>query len=751
MSWVIRKITCQDIKGFNGSYEFSFESGLNVIYGPNGQGKSSIVDSLRWALIGKLPKVDAIAAGSQSLINKNAGLVNGMPEVIVEMTNNDNENMIIIRRGHKKPISSREYGGLTPGQEGLEPLEVSVHGDSYTGWYGEAQEIIEEKLGLKSSTLAKCSVVAQEDIMSIVSGKETELNNILHDLLGIRSLVDIGPELSEGKRKADSVVKKLNKELSGNDSPINKWTSQNDLLDAELNAKQSQAQSEHNFKLHEVEERSQIEDAIIQRFVECETLLADDYSTLEISDRFIENQKKVDQLSGQDPTHENAKQLVAESEKNKSLLTELNRIDEFWRDCNIIMSELLDEEELNLVSLASKKNEKEESFHNKKAEQKALDLSERLSTSIIEHLDSSSEDLDECPICKSPAEHAKMKSLAEELMSPETVAIRSKLKSEVEVLEEAHNDSKALYESAEELHTKIHSGVNEIDLIIAKLPNNVNLATKSEKQLLSSSNEISDFLIEIKRVKDIVLQRNKEIKEQEGDLDTQSEKWRKSTIEPLRQYLVEISALIQLLDAFSTVDNHATRLQQAQDDQALLSDRLDRAKALKTMLSELLKNLHISQRNNAIQAINNALPEINVIYREVCSNPQYDHLQIDPTIKKGSIVYSFRTLPQQRTFGDVAAVVLSGGNQAVASIAALMALAAGGSHQFPSLILDDPCVQMDPETIERWAKAASNFTQNQQLIVFTHQPEVADHLENNGAFRDDLNGWNQGTLPGRGQ
>ena len=110
-------------------------------------------------------------------------------------------------------------------------------------------------------------------------------------------------------------------------------------------------------------------------------------------------------------------------------------------------------------------------------------------------------------------------------------------------------------------------------------------------------------------------------------------------------------------------------------------------------------------------------------------------------------MYSFRTLPEQRAFGDVAAVVLSGGNQAVASIAALMALAAGGSHQFPTLVLDDPCVQMDPETIERWAGAASDFAQNQQLIVLTHQPEVADYLEENGASRDDLQGWNQGVFP----
>ena len=44
MSWIIDKVTCQDIKGFNGRYEFSFQQGLNLIHGPNGQGKSSIVD-----------------------------------------------------------------------------------------------------------------------------------------------------------------------------------------------------------------------------------------------------------------------------------------------------------------------------------------------------------------------------------------------------------------------------------------------------------------------------------------------------------------------------------------------------------------------------------------------------------------------------------------------------------------------------------------------------------------------------------
>ena len=80
MSWIIRQITCQDLKGFNGQYVFPFQAGLNVIHSENNQGKSSLVDSLRWALLGKYPKVVAIHAGSYSMINKNAGTQNGMPE-----------------------------------------------------------------------------------------------------------------------------------------------------------------------------------------------------------------------------------------------------------------------------------------------------------------------------------------------------------------------------------------------------------------------------------------------------------------------------------------------------------------------------------------------------------------------------------------------------------------------------------------------------------------------------------------------
>jgi len=751
MSWIIRQITCQDIKGFNGRYEFPFEPGLNVIHGPNGQGKSSVVDGIRWALIGELPNVEAIRTPSQSLINKNAGLANGIPEVIVELVNSENgEEMTIIRRGHKKATAANESAGLTDVQKegGLEALEVSVSGNHYTGWYSDAQKMIEEQLGLKSSTLAKCSVVGQDDIMTIIAGKETDMNNLMHDLLDLRTLVDIGPILRQGRSDAETRRRNLNDELEGPASPKAIWDAKNEQLDEDLETRQKQARDEYGFEWTEVEDKPQTEEAIVRRLVECETTLDVDFSESVMGERVTEIQTTVDELAGRDPTHERARNLGIESERVDRLIDDLESASEFWNERETEMSELLGTEGLDLFTLATAKQEKETSYNEMLAEKEALDLSEKLSTSVMDHLDAHSE-LDECPICNSPAEHAALKTAAVALMGPKIVALRSELNSAVETLGDQVEDLSTKYESAEELHTSIHTGVSNFTAVVDRLPDDMGMGVPSAEELLAGATAISAFVVEIERVKEICEERQKAIEEEQEQLEEQSETWREETMEPLRATLREVNTLIQLIDAYSARENHADRAEEAEIAQAELSTRLDLARGLKAMLGGLESALTASQHENAAQRINEALPQINDIFSTVCANPQYDRLQVDPSIKNGKIVYSFRTLPEQRAFGDVAAVVLSGGNQAVASIAALMALAAGGSHQFPTLVLDDPCVQMDPETIERWAGAASDFAQNQQLIVLTHQPDVADYLEENGASRDDLQGWNQG-VPGRG-
>ena len=752
MSWIIDKVTCQDIKGFNGRYEFSFQQGLNLIHGPNGQGKSSIVDSLRWALIGELPKVDAIRQNSQSLINKNAGLANGMPEVVVELINlESNENMTIIRRGHKKATLKTENTGLTDGQKdaGMEALEVTVAGEHYSGWFGEAQDIIEEQLGLKSSTLAKCSVVGQDDIMSIIAGKETEMNSLMHDLLDLRTLVEIGPILDAGKKKADQKRKSFLERLEGPASPIAIWENTNSLLSEELEAKQQKARDDFGFDWDEVEGRFQVEEAIENRLEECETALEVELSEVEIIDRVTEIGDSVDKLAGKDPNHEVETNLATENTVVKRAFDDLKSASKFWNKRKSEMSELFGDNELDLIKLAKAKQDKENLYNAKKAEKENHDRSERLASSVLDHLDAHSE-LDECPICNSPAEYAELKKTAEDLMGAEIAGLRTKLKNEVEALHGEVSDLTAKYDSAKQLHSNILTGLNDVTAVIEPLPDNMGMTIVSADELLGGVSKIASFVAEIERAKENCKERQNQIKEDQDELKEKSETWRIETIGPLRTLLSEMKALIQLRDAYSALDTHVERREAAEIAQKQLRAKLEQSKALKAMLSGLNKALTTSQQENASQRIEDALPEINEIFSTVCANPQYDRLKVDCTIKNGNLVYSFKTLPEQRAFGDVAGVVLSGGNQAVASIAALMALASGDSHQFPTLVLDDPCVQMDPETIQRWAIAASEFANNQQLIVLTHQPEVADNLEANGANREDLYGWDQGVLAGRG-
>ena len=49
------------------------------------------------------------------------------------------------------------------------------------------------------------------------------MNSLMHDLLDLRTLVEIGPILDAGKKKADQKRKSFLERLEGTDSPIAKW------------------------------------------------------------------------------------------------------------------------------------------------------------------------------------------------------------------------------------------------------------------------------------------------------------------------------------------------------------------------------------------------------------------------------------------------------------------------------------------------------------------------------------------------
>ena len=96
--------------------------------------------------------------------------------------------------------------------------------------------------------MAKCSVVGQDDIISMISCKETEMNNVMHDLLDLRTLVDIGPVLKEGKVEAENRRKRFHEQLEGPDSPEARWDATNDQISEDFEKQQKDIRDEHGFE-----------------------------------------------------------------------------------------------------------------------------------------------------------------------------------------------------------------------------------------------------------------------------------------------------------------------------------------------------------------------------------------------------------------------------------------------------------------------------------------------------------------------
>ena len=55
MSYKIKSVSVQGIRGFNKPEQVTISEGATLFYGPNGSGKSSLLQSIEWAMTGDIP------------------------------------------------------------------------------------------------------------------------------------------------------------------------------------------------------------------------------------------------------------------------------------------------------------------------------------------------------------------------------------------------------------------------------------------------------------------------------------------------------------------------------------------------------------------------------------------------------------------------------------------------------------------------------------------------------------------------
>ncbi|SMO60751.1 chromosome segregation protein SMC [Fodinibius sediminis] len=229
----ISELELQGFKSFAYNTKVSFDKGITAIVGPNGCGKSNIVDSMRWVLGEQRPTLLRSSSMSNVIFNgtakKNAL---GMAEVSLTLINNkgllptEYNEVTIARRLYRSGESEYLINGTTCRLKDINELfmDTGMSSDAYSVI---ELKMVEEILNDKNNDRRKLF----EEAAGITRYKEKrkrtfrKLEDTQKDLQRVEDiLVEVRKKTKSLERQADKArkAKKYNKELEQLDKALNK-------------------------------------------------------------------------------------------------------------------------------------------------------------------------------------------------------------------------------------------------------------------------------------------------------------------------------------------------------------------------------------------------------------------------------------------------------------------------------------------------------------------------------------------------
>lgn len=161
--------------------DFELHDGINLIFGPNFSGKSTLVNAIFFTLTGKpiVPRVDASAIKSAKAYSGTAGLqfvVNGERYQLFRAT------------GKRIQLRSEKNGAW---QVLFDEKRVRV-----------TEALLQERFGIMHEQLALTTFLREGEIFEFLARQSTTRRDILHTLLGIDRLIEVRQRFIDTRRIA---------------------------------------------------------------------------------------------------------------------------------------------------------------------------------------------------------------------------------------------------------------------------------------------------------------------------------------------------------------------------------------------------------------------------------------------------------------------------------------------------------------------------------------------------------------------
>ena len=187
----LEKIILRDFGCFQGERDFELTEGVNLIFGPNFSGKSTLVNIIFFTLTGKpiVPRVEASAI-------KNPYAKQGTGTAGLQFAENGSQYQLFRATGKRILLRSPKANGW------------HIHFDDSRVTFAASQ--LQERFGLSHQHLALTAFLREGEIFEFLARQPATRRDILYALLGIDRLIEVRERFIDARRLAKGEERRIN-------------------------------------------------------------------------------------------------------------------------------------------------------------------------------------------------------------------------------------------------------------------------------------------------------------------------------------------------------------------------------------------------------------------------------------------------------------------------------------------------------------------------------------------------------------
>ena len=758
-----KKIQLNGFKSFADKTDFLIEDGLTGIVGPNGCGKSNIVESLRWVMGETSAKSmrgsgmeDVIFSGTSNKTSKN------IAEVSVTVKNENNEG----------PIQYRELNEVN--------VRRKIEKDKGSKFYINDKEVRARDAQMFFADLStgahSPSMISQGRIGALVTAKPTDRRAILEEAAGISGLhvrrheaeLRLGAAENNLKR-ADELRKQQEKQLLNLQKQAEEATKYKNISD---DIKKIEA-GLYYLKLLEIDKEIRIENEINteaedevsgfnKKIFELEQSIKSETEKINpLREKNIENLSKIQRLNLelQSLDEENTRT----QDEIKNIKDSLKTLDEdISREKGIIIDansneKRLKEEKNELIEIDSKY------YNTEKKSNEDLDTAKNDLNNEIEKIKKLIKDKknDEAIIL---LENTKLiiETYAESLGKNQSIKKESVKRNErINIIEKEIESWKNLLSNSEKMVTELSDRKNKLNLQLDRLDNqpkiqaekkgqiseNLRISDKEKienKKVINETDEkIENFRTELKKVQEESIQIRERkassgatiegLSKRKGDLIDRIN----SELNLNEENILENSSLNGVEDLPDAVNQEDLLDKKKQEREKLGSvnlkadeetnkyemeikkmeqDRLDLVKAI-VKLKESINELNQKGRERLIEAFEKVNRKFNEVYTKLFNggNAKLELVDSDDPLEAG---LEMLVSPPGKRLQSI--TLLSGGEQALTALSLIFAVFL--TNPSPICVLDEVDAPLDDANVTRFCSLLEELTKitNTKFVIVTH-------------------------------